>query len=43
MRPHRLSWPERAESRGVVDFDVEFVGVYWRPLITATRALSLSG
>ena len=33
----------RAESRGVVGFDVEFVGVYWPPLIAATRALSLSG
>ena len=32
-----------AESRGVVGFDVEFVGVYWPPLIAATRALSLSG
>ena len=34
---------ESAESRGVVGFDVEFVGVYWPPLIAATRALSLSG
>jgi len=33
----------RAESRGVVGFSVEFVGVYWPPLIAATRALSLSG
>ncbi|AMC87927.1 Uncharacterised protein [Mycobacterium tuberculosis] len=32
-----------AESRGVVGFDVEFVGAYWPPLIAATTALSLSG
>ncbi|CKN35084.1 Uncharacterised protein [Mycobacterium tuberculosis] len=31
------------ESRGVVGFDVEFVGAYWPPLIAATTALSLSG
>jgi hypothetical protein len=36
------SW--RAESRAEWwTSTVEFVGVYWPPLIAATRALSLSG
>ncbi len=41
--PPWLAGPARGRVRRWWSFDVEFVGAYWPPLITATTALSLSG